>query len=240
MRAALAMTAALAQAAQSGNVDAPLVYDLDGRRVVTADEQLRRVRAVDATTNLDTLVQNQIAIHRYDGPAGTRLLTLNLHAFGLADLAIDDADPADAASLAPVLARAAAALHHAVVEGSAVAPLHLGAGAGELLVDLVRAPRQDDDPDNIVYRLVPATAALRERAALSGRARPTRSSVRTRPTHPPTRRDPSPTIPRCSPPAPVRAPRSPKPFTAGARAPAPSSKPRSRSTDRPVRPNGCG
>ncbi len=159
LRAALAMTAALAQAAKGGKVDAPLIYDLDGRRVVTADEQLRRVREVEATANLDALVQSQLALHRYDDAAGTRLLTLNLHAFGLADLAIDGADPADVASLAPVLAHAALALHRAVVEGNAVAPLHLGTGAGDLLVDLVRAPRQDDDPDNMVYRLVPATAA---------------------------------------------------------------------------------
>ncbi len=163
LRAALAMTAALTQAAQAAPTrkdDAPLVYDLDGRRIVTADEQLRRVREVAATTNLDALVQHQLAIHRYDDPAGTRLLTLNLHAFGLADLEIDGADPADAASLAPVLARAAVAMHRAVVEGNAVAPLPVGVGvgAGELRVDLIRAPRQDDDPDNMVYRLVPATA----------------------------------------------------------------------------------
>ncbi len=151
LRAALAMTAALVQAWLKA---APLVYDVDARRIVSAGELLRRARETEALTDPAALLHAQLFLHRYDDAAGTRLLTLNLHAFGLADLAIEGADPADAAALAPVLAQAALALYRAVVEGNATAPLHLG----DVVVDLVRAPRQDDDPDNMVYRLVPAVA----------------------------------------------------------------------------------
>ncbi len=124
------------------------------RRIVSAAELLRRARETDALTDPAALLQAQVYLHRYDDPAGTRLLTLNLHAFGLADLAIEGADPADAAALAPVLVHAATAVYRAVVEGNATAPLRLG----DVAVDLVPAPRQDDDPDNLVYRLVPAVA----------------------------------------------------------------------------------
>jgi hypothetical protein len=152
LRAALAMTAALVQAWPKA---APLVYDVDARRITSAEELLRQAREAEALTDPAALLRAQLFLHRYDDPAGTRLLTLNLRAFGLADLAIEGADPADAAALAPVLAGAAVAQYRAVAEGNATAPLRLG----DVAVDLVRAPRQDDDPDNLVYRLVPAVAA---------------------------------------------------------------------------------